>query len=142
MDDEGLKHLVYLYVQGMSDMRGSKKNAKEQRSREKESRVNIINAMRDRKLSCIDVQPKGYLVLQKKKKKPPLNEEFLTQAYFDFHRDPQRTQGDLKHIASVFWKYVLGLQRRHSKMVDDLRLVNNKPRSVVIQEEFQSLVVS
>lgn len=135
--DNNLQSIVQSFITTTKELSGGNGGTKELRERKKQAKQHIIDIMKEKQLTYIELDG-YYLVLKQTFSKPTLNAEFATRAFTEFHKDQQRLTGDPAQVAICFGHYLFGLQKHLAEQSYDLKLSKKKPMAAMLFEEFNT----
>ena len=138
MDEVQLGNAIQAFVDANNITTGEGQVTKEMKEKKNQAKKYIIEAMQHMGKTYLHLMG-VHLTLKTTKKKPPINKEFLSQAYFDFHVSQAGAISGLspEQIAAHFGAFVFFSQKKKSVDGDvDLKISKSKPMSTMLFESF------
>ena len=135
MAQASAQQAINAFVQATKELSGGQRASKEVRERKAAAKGMIIQFMKEQKMDFIEVDGL-FLVLKKKKSKPPINDQFLGRGYKEFHSNQNHLQGTIDEVSLRFGQFIFFMQKKLSVETHDVVLTKRKPLTAVLFDEF------
>ena len=134
---------IQAFIQCHNVMNGDKKSAAEIKDRKSRAKEVIIQYMLSNHLQYIGAFG-IYITLRKKKKRPPINRDFIIKTYKDY--EGQKAQlfrnvnnPTLDQIAEKYGDFVVYVQKQMTTNEHDIKMCKKKPMSAMIFDSFNDM---